>query len=175
MIYQIRRIVAGEWRQLKSIRLEALQDAPTAFSTPLAEATAFSDTVWQQEAAREADSASSATFVATDEAGDWAGMAAVAPLAEVPDHAHVHAVYVTPAHRGPAGPAVALMAAAIRFASDHIDVASLTLGVHEGNPRARAFYRKLGFTETGKAIPYALNPSQKVHILGYQDFRSARR
>ncbi|MEU4713796.1 GNAT family N-acetyltransferase [Micromonospora purpureochromogenes] len=175
MIYHIHRIAAGEWRQLRAIRLEALQDSPTAFSTPLAEATAFSDTVWQQEAAREADSASSATFVATGEAGDWVGTAAAAPLADVPDHAHVYAVYVTPAHRGPAGPAAALMAAAIRFARDHTDVAWLTLGVHEDNPRARAFYRKLGFAETGKAIPYALNPSQTVHIMGYQDFRSARR
>ncbi|MCM0674405.1 GNAT family N-acetyltransferase [Micromonospora phytophila] len=90
-------------------------------------------------------------------------------------HAHVYAVYVSPAHRGPAGPAAALMAAAIRFARDHTDAGWLTLGVHEDNPRARGFYRKLGFAETGKAIPYALNPSQKVHIMGYQDFGSARR
>ncbi|MCM0674404.1 hypothetical protein NCC78_06835 [Micromonospora phytophila] len=69
---------------MRAIRLEALQDSPTAFSTPLAEATAFSDAVWQQEAARETGSASSATFVATAEAGDWVGMAAAAPLAEVP-------------------------------------------------------------------------------------------
>ncbi|WP_262284920.1 N-acetyltransferase [Micromonospora sp. MA102] len=175
MSYHIRRIAAGEWRQLRAIRLEALQDSPTAFSTPLAEATALCDSVWQRDAAREADSASSATFVATGEAGDWVGTAAVAPLAEVSDHAHVYAVYVTPAHRGPAGPAAALMTAAIRFARDHIDAAWLTLGVHEDNPRARAFYRKLGFAETGKAIPFALNPSQTVHIMGYQGFRSARR
>lgn len=175
MVHHTRRIAVGEWRQLKAIRLEALQDSPTAFSTPLAEATAFSDGAWQQQAAREADSDSSATFVAMDEAGEWIGMAAVAPLAEVPDHAHVYAVYVTPAHRGSAGPATALMTAAIRFARDHTDAAALTLGVHEDNPRARAFYRKLGFAETGKAIPYALNPSQTVHIMGYQDFRTARR
>ncbi|MEV1146837.1 GNAT family N-acetyltransferase [Micromonospora sp. NPDC049799] len=175
MIYDIRRMAAGEWRQLRAIRLEALQDSPTAFSTPLAEATAFSDAVWQEEAAREAHSASSATLVAIGEAGDWVGTAAVAPLADVPDHAHVHAVYVTPAHRGASGPAAALMAAAIRFASDHTDAPWLTLGVHEDNPRARAFYRKLGFAETGKAIPYVLNPSQTVHILGYQDFRGPRR
>ncbi|MGI5215404.1 GNAT family N-acetyltransferase [Plantactinospora sp. CA-290183] len=135
MIYHIRRVAAGEWRQLSAIRLEALQDSPpTAFSTPPAEATAFSDTVWQQEAAREADSASSATFVATGEAGDWVGMAAAAPLADVPDHAHVYAVYVTPAHRGPAGPAAALMAAAIRFARDRRSPQARVRRDRQGDP-----------------------------------------
>lgn len=173
MIYRVRRIAAGEWRELRAIRLESLRDSPIAFGTSLAEAAAFSDTVWQQQAVREADSASSATFVATDEAGSWVGMAAAAPLEEVPDHAHVHAVYVNPAHRGPTGPAAALMDAAIRFAREHTDAAWLTLGVHEDNDRARAFYRKLGFADTGKVIPYVLNPSQKVPIMGYQDFRTA--
>ncbi|MEU5941922.1 GNAT family N-acetyltransferase [Micromonospora sp. NPDC047548] len=175
MIYRVRRIASGEWRALRAIRLEALRDSPIAFSSSLAEAAAFSNTVWQQQAAREADSASSATFVAMDEAGDWVGMAAAAPLAEVPDHAHVYAVYVSPAHRGPAGPAAALMATAIRFARDHTDAAWLTLGVHEDNLHARAFYRKLGFAETGKVVPYVLNPSRKVHVMGYQHFRSAPR
>lgn len=173
MVYRVRRIAAGEWRELKAIRLESLRDSPIAFGTSLAEAAAFGDSVWQRQAAREADSASSATFVAVDEAGDWVGMAAAAPLEEIPDHAHVYAVYVSPAHRGPAGPAVALMDAVIRFAREHTDAAWLTLGVHEDNDRALAFYSRLGFADTGKTIPYAPNPSQKVHIMGYENFRSA--
>ncbi|MEU6238472.1 GNAT family N-acetyltransferase, partial [Kitasatospora sp. NPDC047058] len=62
---------------------------------------------------------------------------------------------------------------AIAFARDNSGAAWLTLGVHEDNPRARAFYRRLGFADTGKVVPYMLDPAEKLHILGYQDFRTA--
>ncbi|BCY08562.1 hypothetical protein L3i22_036500 [Actinoplanes sp. L3-i22] len=86
---------------------------------------------------------------------------------EVFDHAHVHAVYVSPAHRGSGGPAVHLMEAAIRFAKENIDVSRLTLGVHEDNGRALAFYRRIGFEMTSKVIPYRPNPSERCLIMEY--------
>ena len=36
----------------------------------------------------------------------------------------------------------------------------LHLYVHEHNPRAHAFYRRYGFTETGATMPYDLDPGQ---------------
>lgn len=59
--------------------------------------------------------------MAINETGSWAGTAGVAPLDGIPDTAHVHAVYVAPAHRGPDGPARALMEAAVDFAREHTD------------------------------------------------------
>lgn len=171
MTYQVRRIVPGEWRTLRAIRLEALRDTPTAFSSSYAEFAARIDAFWREQAATEATSDSSATFIARDENGDWAGTASVGPLVEVPDHAHIHAVYVRPAHRGPTGPGSRLMEVAIGFARDHIDAGWLTLGVHESNARALAFYRRIGFEATGKVIPYGPNPAEKCYILGYRDFR----
>ncbi|MCG6499536.1 N-acetyltransferase [Kitasatospora sp. A2-31] len=173
MTYRIGRTAAGDWRELRAIRLEALRDSPKAFGESFAEAAARDDAHWQAKAAAGATSGDSALFVARDRSGAWVGVAGVAPIPAVPDHAHVHGVYVSPAHRGPHGPAVALMDAAIDFARKHTGAARLTLGVHEDNPRARAFYRRLGFTDTGTVVPYVLDPSETLHILGYPGFRSA--
>ena len=169
MPYVVRRVEPGEWRRLRALRLTALRESPTAFGTSYADTAALADEAWRQQAAW---SATSATFVAVTEDGRWVGMASAAPLAEVPGHAHVHGVYVAPAHRGrAAGLATRLMEIAISWARDNTDATWLTIGVHEDNHRARAFYRRIGFAETGKVVPYPLDPSRKLHIMGYRAFR----
>ncbi|AGL18031.1 GNAT family N-acetyltransferase [Actinoplanes sp. N902-109] len=172
--YRIRRITSGEWRELRAIKLEAVRDTPTAFSSSYADLAAGPDAVWQVRASTEATSGTSATFVAPVQDGDWVGSVGIEPLAEVPDHAHLHSLYVRAAHRGPAGPAAHLVTAAIVFAEHHIDAAHLTLGVHEANTRALRFYRRVGFRMTGKVIPYRPNPAEKCLILEYAAFTPAR-
>jgi GNAT superfamily N-acetyltransferase len=111
-------------------------------------------------------------FVASAEDGHWVGMAGSGPLDRVPGTAVIHGVFVSPAHRGgQAGPAARLMEVGIEWARDHTDASWLTLGVHEHNDRARAFYRRFGFKDTDTIIPYVLDPSQRVHIMGYDGFR----
>lgn len=172
MTYVVRRTEPGEWRQLRALRLEALQDSPTAFTTSYTHTAALSDEVWQQQAVQNATSPTSATFIAATEDGRCVGMASSAPLDEVPGTAQIYGVYLTPTHRGqPAGLATQQMDAGIRWARDNTDASWLTLGVHEDNKRAQAFYRRIGFTETGKVVPYALDPSKKLYIMGYEDFR----
>lgn len=110
-------------------------------------------------------------FIAATEDGRWVGMAGSAPLDIVPGHTHIFGVYMAPAHRGrPAGLAARLMDAGIRWARDNTDASWLTLGVHEDNKRAQAFYRRTGFTETGKIVPYALDPSKKLYIISHETF-----
>lgn len=173
MAYLIRRMTPGEWRELRAIRLEAVRDTPTAFSSSYAELAAHIDLFWQERAAAEATSDNGATFIACDQNNDWVGSVSVEPLAEVPDHAHIHAVYVRAGHRGPTCLGARLVEAAIRFAEQHIDVSQLTLGVHESNTRALAFYRRIGFRMTGKVIPYRPNPVERCYIMGYSHFRRA--
>ncbi|MER7581523.1 GNAT family N-acetyltransferase [Kitasatospora sp. NPDC097691] len=175
MSYVVRRIATEEWRELREITLEALRDSPDAFSLSYADTAARPDGYWQQHAAAEATARECATFTVRDEDGNWVGMAAVEPIPHVPDTAHVHAVYVTPGHRGAGGPATDLVNATVRYAQDHIDVRWLTLGVNESNGRALAFYLRLGFEDTGKVIPYVRNPAERVFILGYPDFRNGSR
>jgi ribosomal protein S18 acetylase RimI-like enzyme len=169
--YLIRRMTSGEWRELRAIRLEAARDTPTAFSTSYAELAARTDAFWQERATAEATSGHGATFVACDQNNDWVGSVSAEPLADVPDHAHLHAVYVRAGHRGPTGLGARLVAAAIRFAQQHIDVSRLTLGVHESNTRALAFYRRMGFRMTDKVIPYRPNPVERCYIMEYDDFK----
>jgi ribosomal protein S18 acetylase RimI-like enzyme len=154
--------------------MEALQDAPTAFGTTYADAAALADDDWRQRAAENATSPVSATFIAVAEDDRWVGMASSGPLNEVPGTAHIHGVYVTPAHRGQTAElATQLVDAGIRWARDNTEASWLTLGVHEDNQRAQAFYRRVGFTETGKIVPYPLDHSKKLYIMGYEDFRQA--
>jgi ribosomal protein S18 acetylase RimI-like enzyme len=175
MTYLVRRMTPGEWRELRAIRLEAVRDTPTAFSSSSAELAAHTDVFWQERAAAEATSGDRATFVACDRDDDWVGSVSAGPLPEVPDHAHIHAVYVRAAHRGPTGLGARLVEAAIRFAEQHIDVSRLTLGVHESNTRALAFYRRIGFRMTDKVIPYRPNPAERCFIMEYSDFEPAHR
>ena len=167
----VRRMTAGEWRELRTIRLEAVRDTPTAFSSSYAELAAHPDVYWQERAAVEGTSDNGATFVACDRNNDWVGSASVEPLTEVPDHAHLHAVFVRAGHRGPTGLGARLVEAAVRFAEQHIDVSRLTLGVHENNARALAFYLRIGFRMTEKVIAYRPNPVERCYILEYRDFK----
>ncbi|WP_167544505.1 GNAT family N-acetyltransferase [Micromonospora chersina] len=152
-----------------------LRESPTAFGTSYADMAALTDEAWRQQAEQSATSATSATFIAATEDGRWVGMASCAPLEEVPGHAHIYGVYVAPAHRGrQSGLATRLMEVAIRWARDNTDATWLTIGVHEDNHRAQAFYRRIGFIGTGKVVPYPLNPSKTLHIMGYRNFRQTR-
>jgi ribosomal protein S18 acetylase RimI-like enzyme len=173
MSYLVRRVDAGESRRLRAIRLEAVRDTPTAFSSSYAELASHTDVFWQERAAAEATSDNRATFIACAPDHDWVGSVSTGPLVEVPDHAHIHAVYVRAGHRGPTGLGARLVDTAIRFAQQHIDVSRLTLGVHENNTRALAFYRRIGFRMTGKVIPYQPNSLEKCYIMEYPDFHRA--
>jgi RimJ/RimL family protein N-acetyltransferase len=47
-----------------------------------------------------------------------------------------------------------------RWAREEAGVHRLHLYVHEDNVRARAFYRRYGFVETGATMPYDLDPAK---------------
>src|SRR6185437_6347184 len=49
---RVRRLRADEWRELKEIRLAALDDAPDAFATRHAEASERDDARWRADALR---------------------------------------------------------------------------------------------------------------------------
>src|SRR5262245_20475626 len=63
-VCKIRRIGAGEGLRLRSLRLCALAEAPTAFGSTLAREQRFSDQVWHQRAADGAAGLVSVTVVA---------------------------------------------------------------------------------------------------------------
>jgi GNAT superfamily N-acetyltransferase len=73
---------------------------------------------------------------------------------EGPDYVSLNSVYLRPPVRG-SGVAEKLFAAAIAWTWDRAD--QVYLWVHEKNPRAQSFYRRLGFTPTGRTMASPLD------------------
>ncbi|MGW0712416.1 GNAT family N-acetyltransferase [Streptomyces sp. NPDC002643] len=85
--------------------------------------------------------------VLLEEAGavDWAGASVERR------QGHLVAVFVRPELRG-RGLAEALIEAAVEWAWRR-GAERVRLMVHEGNPRAQGFYRKVGFVPSGVTVP----------------------
>ena len=177
MDYAIRRVAAHEWKRLRDLRLAALRDTPIGFGMWHADALNLPDEYWQEKARRDATDLNSALYIATVGDGDeWIGMAGVFiadqnSLYWVPGRqtAVVFSVFVEPAHRGREhGVSGLLFDAAIAWSAEKHPAADLTLGVHDRNARAHAFYRRYGFVDSGRAIPYNLDETASILLMDYR-------
>lgn len=133
---------ADEWELLKTIRLQALADAPYAFSETLEQASAYPDAVWQERTGGTA----SYCVLATTEQGTPVGMAVGLPGEGEGDLAYLVSMWVAPAHRG-TSLASDLVNAVMGWARD-VGAQELAAGITSENEHAQQFYRKLGF------VPY---------------------
>jgi RimJ/RimL family protein N-acetyltransferase len=142
---RVRRLRADEWRELKEIRLAALDDAPDAFATRHAEAAERDDARWRDDALR-GSGAQSPTFVAVDGqrlvgmVGGWSD-GGVARLIQM---------FVRPEARG-RGLTDELVAAVAGWAREQ-GFDRLELGVAEGNVAAERAYARCGFVRAGEPI-----------------------
>jgi GNAT superfamily N-acetyltransferase len=161
--FRIHRTVAADWREVRALRLEMLEDTPIAFGETLQDALGHPESVWRMRGAR-GTAERGITLVAIDPAGRWVGTMA----GFVPDAVSgplLVGVYVSPDHRGhAAGVFDALLGAIEEWARGEGD--TLTLHVHEDNARARAAYLRRGFTETGHRLPYVLDTVQQEIEMG---------
>ena len=157
MNYGIREAGAEDWRELRDLRLTALEDpiAPVAFTEPYDRAVTRSEDFWRKRAGQARNGRPVTTLAGETPGGSWAGMLVV--YVEEGD-ANVVGVYVRPEHRG-SGLARQLFDAARSWAWARGDVVRMRLEVHEGNPRAEAFYRRYGFTRTGSSKPDPNDPT----------------
>ncbi|MDO8071342.1 MULTISPECIES: GNAT family N-acetyltransferase [unclassified Janthinobacterium] len=133
----IRPTSAADWPALKSTRLAALLDAPTAFGASHASAAAFSDADWQQRAV----STPQRTFFLAFDAEQPVGLAAQVVAGN--GECHLIAMWVHSEYRG-LTVAQDLVEAVKRCAVGN-GHARLVLDVAPENARAAAFYRKQGF------------------------------
>ncbi|MFB7919046.1 GNAT family N-acetyltransferase [Streptomyces sp. NPDC056061] len=176
MEHVMRVVRADEWRAVKELRLAALQDpvAPVAFLETYEQGAAHSDAFWQDRALGGSEDGDGEVrqFVAEAPDGRWDGSVTV--LIERPDagvrfgatadvhQAHVVGVFVRPEARG-AGLAEELFRVATDWAWSlgEPPIERVRLYVHEDNPRAAAFYRRIGFVPTGKTEPVPGDPSAR--------------
>lgn len=168
MDQDVRRIEAADWPRFRQLRLEALRDSPLAFVEQYDQALGQPDHHWQERVRRGADAADSATYVAVD-SDELVGKATCFIEPEFTEYvsAHLVGVYLSPAFRG-CGVAEAVVEAAIGWAREDAHAAQVRLFVTETNDRAMAFYRRLGFAQTGGTVAYPPDPT-------YTEYELARR
>jgi len=151
----LKRITPADVALFKTVRLRALQDTPSAFSSTYAEESRFADADWTSRIAEWSASAST-TYIAvdTDAACGIAG-----GFLERGDQgrAHLVSMWVAPSHRR-LGVGAKLVDAIIHWARDQ-NARTLALIVTSNNDLAINFYTRLGFTFTGRTSPYRNDPA----------------
>jgi ribosomal protein S18 acetylase RimI-like enzyme len=148
-----------DWEQIRALRLEMIEDTPKAYLETLDQALAHGEDEWRFRGRRDAAGNESARFVAEDGVGAWLGT--MGCFVDAPGRAHLVGVYVVPDQRGRAhGVTDSLLTWCMDWARDSAGAARMHLFVHEHNTRARAYYRRHGFVETGESEPYALDPTE---------------
>ncbi|HSO94143.1 MAG TPA: GNAT family N-acetyltransferase [Candidatus Dormibacteraeota bacterium] len=137
----IRRLLADDWEEFRSIRLRALADAPQAFSSTLDEALRLADDEWRHRLRGRVQ------FIAITGGG------AVGTAGGLEDGAGAQLIsmWVDPRARR-SGVGSRLVTAVSEWARD-CGCAALCLWVVEANLAAEGLYLRCGFSRTGKSKP----------------------
>jgi ribosomal protein S18 acetylase RimI-like enzyme len=141
---------------LKTVRLRALQDTPSAFSSTYAQESPLSEAEWLQRAAKWNNGSGSVCFLAMDE-GAPCGIIACYFDDHDPPRPNVVSMWVAPEQRK-TGLGSRLMNEVQRWAQSR-GAAELRLMVTSNNARAISFYERCGFFFTGTNGPYANDPA----------------
>ena len=153
----VKRIRADQWRILRDVRLRALEEAPYAFGTTLAEGEKRTDRDWQDMARDHATLSDRASFMAYVGA-DPCGMAGC--YRTTSDTVVLTAMWVAPEFRGQKI-GEQIVRAVIKWAREG-GASTLEAWVSENNP-ASFFYQKIGFEETCLTEP--LRSDSKIQII----------
>ncbi len=159
---EIKSLLPEDWPLLKSVRLRALAENPEAFGTTLAQASAWDDTRWQENARRFTLFPPAASFLAYTEDAPC-GMANCFTAENNFQAAEMTAFWVAPPQRGQ-GVSEALVAAIVGWAKSQ-GMTTLQAWVVEDNARALGFYQKLGFQDTAERQPHTLAPAKQIKLL----------
>jgi ribosomal protein S18 acetylase RimI-like enzyme len=143
--WHLRRAVLGDEPILRALRLQALSEAPDAFGSTYDRDLSRTTAEWQRWLSP------GATFI-LDAPGGANGLVAGQLDATDPTAVQLMAMWVHPAIRG-AGAADELVAGVIAWAASE-GARTVRLDVFQGNARARHFYERLGFRETGQSTAH---------------------
>ncbi|NAZ74965.1 GNAT family N-acetyltransferase [Kineococcus sp. T13] len=152
----MRTVTEDDWELFRDLRLRMLADTPIAFMETLEQARAHDEAEWRFRARRTTLPGSSAVVAVDEASGRWVGT--MSTFTDPERGVFLVSVFVDASQRG-AGTADRLLTAVlerVRAEGAH----AVTLHVHEDNARARAFYERRGFRDTGVRVPYALDPAR---------------
>jgi ribosomal protein S18 acetylase RimI-like enzyme len=143
---KIKRITPEIALVFKQVRLRALEDSPTAFSSTYAKESQLPDEEWQGRAERWGGEGDDAIFLAFD--GEAVcGIVGSYVEPERVERAQVISMWVAPEYRR-AGVGKALIDAVAEWNRPR-GIRELVLRVTSVNSGAIAFYERLGFAKTG--------------------------
>ena len=161
----LKRITPADVTLFKTVRLRALHDTPSAYSSTYAEECRLADAEWTARIAEWSGSASM-TYIAMD-ADAACGIAGGYLHQTDSSRAHLVSLWVAPSHRR-LGVGANLVHAIIAWARDQ-KARTLELIVTSNNDIAINFYSRLGFAFTGKTASYrndsALNDLEMIRSL----------
>lgn len=158
MAIRVRRVAAGDWPELKAIRLRALATDPRAFASTLAREQAFDDQVWIDRARASGVATDVATWIGEDDAGQMLGMMG-AHLGT--DGAMLFGTWVDPRARG-AGLGGQLLDSVLDWIASVAPGSAVKLAV---NPELRAavrLYQSRRFVRTGASQPLEHAPGASI-------------
>jgi len=142
---RVRRIGIDDWPLWRSLRLQALEEAPYAFSSRLADWQGHGDT----EARWRGRVSDVPLNIVAERQETAVGMAS--GTAPNPDGSvELISMWVAPFARG-RGVGDALLKAVIEWAREQ-EASRVALGVLEGNEHAAAFYHRHGFIPVGASV-----------------------
>lgn len=155
MSFVIRHLVPEEWQIYRDVRLSALLDSPDAFAATYERDRRLTEREWRER------TANAAWFVFDGD--DAVGMAVLWPPQQPARHASLLSMWVAPQVRGSSA-ASGLVRQVLHDARDR-GYPGVTLHVVDGNDRARAFYERLGFVNSGEkdALPDGRTETVMVH------------
>lgn len=141
---------------LKTVRLRALQDTPSAFLSTYAQESQLSEADWLKRAAKWSNGISSVCFLAMDQEPPC-GIIACYFDEHDPPRPTVVSMWVAPEHRR-TSLGTRLMNEVQRWAQSR-GAEELRLMVTNNNAKAISFYERCGFIFTGTTGPYANDPA----------------
>ena len=152
----VRETVAGDWKALRDIRLEALCTAPTAFGSTYEDEANHGEAHWHNRIAR------GGTFLAflpdasePAESAEPAGL--IGGYLEDPRTVELVSMFVRSNARG-RGVGEALVVTVLDWARTR-NATAVRLWVTETNTHALALYQRCGFALTGERQPVPSTPS----------------
>ena len=148
--FTIRHCSPNEWPAYRALRLRALEDAPDAFGSTLADESPRPPEEWAARLTRAATSGIDHPLVA-HVAGQPAGLAWAKVDADDPALVNLFQMWVAPEARGQ-GVAAGLLAEAVRWARAR-GATAMQLGVNCANDGAVRLYARAGFVATGWQEP----------------------
>jgi ribosomal protein S18 acetylase RimI-like enzyme len=137
---ELAKLGPDDWREMRTIRLEALQRDPAAFSSTYAESVVRPDEDWRQRLAKP----DAATLVARTRTGPI-GMAGAIFGADGERHvALIFGMYVSTSYRG-RGVGRMLLRALFEEIAGHPEITTIRLWVTPTQQAARRLYASMGF------------------------------